>query len=43
MMPHLQGIGMTSLRTRERMVSRLMEQGIRSHKVLDVMRNTPRH
>jgi protein-L-isoaspartate(D-aspartate) O-methyltransferase len=39
----LQGIGMTSQRTRDRMVNRLIEQGIRSNKVLDVMRNTPRH
>jgi protein-L-isoaspartate(D-aspartate) O-methyltransferase len=43
MNPSLQGIGMTSLRTRERMVARLMEQGIRNNKVLDVMRITPRH
>jgi len=34
---------MTSSRTRERMINRLMEQGIRSNKVLDVIRNTPRH
>jgi Protein-L-isoaspartate(D-aspartate) O-methyltransferase (PCMT) len=39
----LQGIGMTSQRTRDRMVNRLIEQGIRSNKVLDVMRSTPRH
>ncbi|MDD5579408.1 MAG: protein-L-isoaspartate(D-aspartate) O-methyltransferase [Methylobacter sp.] len=39
----LQGIGMTSRRTRERMITRLSEQGITSNKVLDVMRNTPRH
>lgn len=39
----LQGIGMTSQRTRDRMVNRLIEQGIRSKKVLDVMRKTPRH
>lgn len=39
----LQGIGMTSRRTRERMINRLSEQGITSNKVLDVMRNTPRH
>ncbi|NOT12318.1 MAG: protein-L-isoaspartate(D-aspartate) O-methyltransferase [Methylococcaceae bacterium] len=39
----LQGIGMTSRRTRERMISRLMEQGITSNKILDVMRDTPRH
>jgi len=43
MIQSLQGIGMTSLRTRERMIKRLMEQGIRNNKVLDVMRNTPRH
>jgi protein-L-isoaspartate(D-aspartate) O-methyltransferase len=39
----LQGIGMTSRRTRERMTRRLLEQGIRSNKVLDVMGSTPRH
>jgi protein-L-isoaspartate(D-aspartate) O-methyltransferase len=43
MKPHLQGIGMTSQRTRDRMVSRLAEQGIANAQVLDVMRNTPRH
>ncbi|HEY8218579.1 MAG TPA: protein-L-isoaspartate(D-aspartate) O-methyltransferase [Methylobacter sp.] len=43
MIQSLQGIGMTSLRTRERMIKRLMDQGIGNHKVLDVMRNTPRH
>ncbi len=37
------GIGMTSQRTRERLVQRLREQGITSQDVLDVMRNTPRH
>ena len=39
----IQGIGMTSRRTRERMINRLLEQGITNNKVLDVMRNTPRH
>lgn len=39
----LQGIGMTSMRTRERMVSRIMEQGVRNNKLLEVMRATPRH
>lgn len=34
---------MTSQRTRERMVNRLMEQGIRDLQVLDVMRSVPRH
>ena len=43
MIQSLQGIGMTSSRTRERMINRLMEQGISNNKVLDVMRNTPRH
>ena len=37
------GIGMTSARTRERMVTRLMEQGIRDLRVLEVMRSLPRH
>ncbi|MEM0954730.1 MAG: protein-L-isoaspartate(D-aspartate) O-methyltransferase [Pseudomonadota bacterium] len=40
---HLRGIGMTSQRTRERLVQRLREQGISDVAVLDVMRNTPRH
>jgi len=39
----LQGIGMTSQRTRERMVGRLLEQGVRNQKVLQVMKSTPRH
>ncbi|WP_024296619.1 protein-L-isoaspartate(D-aspartate) O-methyltransferase [Methylomicrobium lacus] len=43
MNPTLQGIGMTSRRTRERMARRLLEQGIKSNKVLDVMGRTPRH
>jgi protein-L-isoaspartate(D-aspartate) O-methyltransferase len=43
MIQSLQGIGMTSPRTRERMINRLMEQGISNNKVLDVIRNTPRH
>lgn len=34
---------MTSLRTRERLVQRLVEQGIKNLHVLDVIRNTPRH
>lgn len=37
------GIGMTSRRTRERLVQRLVEQGIRDPAVLEVMRRTPRH
>ena len=39
----LQGIGMTSLRTRERMIKRLSEQGIYNNKILEIMRDTPRH
>jgi protein-L-isoaspartate(D-aspartate) O-methyltransferase len=39
----LQGIGMTSRRTRERMVSRLKEQGIGNPAVLKTMLETPRH
>ena len=39
----LQGIGMTSLRTRERMIKRLSEQGIRNNRILEIMRDTPRH
>ena len=34
---------MTSQRTRERLLGRLMDQGISSLGVLDVMRSTPRH
>jgi len=43
MITSLQGIGMTSRRTRERMINRLSEQGIASNKILEVMRDTPRH
>lgn len=39
----LRGIGMTSQRTRDRLINRLREQGIKSEAVLDVMRQTPRH
>lgn len=39
----LTGIGMTSQRTRDRMMQRLRDQGIRSLAVLDLMRSTPRH
>ncbi|HQN64336.1 MAG TPA: protein-L-isoaspartate(D-aspartate) O-methyltransferase [Methylophilus sp.] len=37
------GIGMTSLRTRERMLARLREQGIKDEVVLHVMGEIPRH
>jgi protein-L-isoaspartate(D-aspartate) O-methyltransferase len=39
----LAGIGMTSARTRDRLVQRLREQGITSLAVLDRVRNVPRH
>lgn len=39
----LQGIGMTSRRTRERLIARLREQGIADQRVLDVILGTPRH
>ena len=39
----LQGIGMTSQRTRDRLIERLRQQGIVNEQVLDVIRNTPRH
>ncbi len=38
-----QGIGMTSRRTRERMVARIREQGVKNQAVLEVMLKTPRH
>jgi protein-L-isoaspartate(D-aspartate) O-methyltransferase len=37
------GIGMTSARTRDRLVQRLRDQGISSLAVLDRVRNVPRH
>jgi protein-L-isoaspartate(D-aspartate) O-methyltransferase len=39
----LSGIGMTSARTRDRLVQRLREQGISNLAVLDRIRNVPRH
>ncbi len=38
-----QGIGMTSRRTRERLVERLRSKGIRDPAVLEALRSTPRH
>lgn len=38
-----QGIGMTSQRTRGRLVSRLREKGISDERILSVIANTPRH
>ena len=43
MKPEHRGIGMTSQRTRERMIKRLQDQGIADPRVLDVMRTLPRH
>ncbi len=40
---NLSGIGMTSQRTRERLLGRLIDQGIDSMAVLDIIRSTPRH
>jgi protein-L-isoaspartate(D-aspartate) O-methyltransferase len=39
----MSGIGMTSARTRDRLVQRLREQGIGNLAVLDRIRNVPRH
>lgn len=39
----IRGIGMTSARTRERLVKRLKENGIRHAEVLEQIRNVPRH
>lgn len=38
-----QGLGMTSQRTRDRLVERLRAEGITNARVLDVVRNLPRH
>ena len=39
----LQGIGMTSQRTRVRLVERLKQQGIEDTSVLEAMKSLPRH
>ena len=39
----LKGIGMTSQRTRDRLIRRLRDEGIRDERVLDVMSQIPRH
>jgi len=41
--PRVQGIGMTSQRTRDRLIERLRAKGIQNEKVLDAMRTMPRH
>ena len=43
MRSHIHGIGMTSQRTRDRLIERLREKGIRNEQVLEVIRRTPRH
>ena len=40
---NIDGIGMTSQRTRDRLVQRLREEGITDERVLEVIRSTPRH
>ena len=42
-MSEARGIGMTSARTRDRLVARLKEQGIKDVRVLSLIRSTPRH
>lgn len=37
------GIGMTSQRTRARLIDRLREQGVNNRQVLEAIANTPRH
>lgn len=37
------GLGMTSQRARDRLIERLIAEGIRDRRVLDVMRQLPRH
>lgn len=39
----IHGIGMTSLRTRQRLIKRLQDAGISNDLVLEVILNTPRH
>ena len=41
--PNLQGIGMTSRRTRDRLVERLRSAGIKDERVLDIIASVPRH
>ena len=40
---NLQGIGMTSQRTRQRLVDRLSSEGISNQAVLNTIASTPRH
>lgn len=43
MIPDRRGIGMTSQRTRDRLISRLKDRGISNIELLNVMREMPRH
>jgi len=43
LIPNQRGIGMTSQRTRDRLIERLKEKGITNVNVLAVMRELPRH
>ncbi|AKO52150.1 protein-L-isoaspartate O-methyltransferase [Marinobacter psychrophilus] len=43
MSAHMQGIGMTSRRTRLRLIQRLKDKGISSPQVLDAIAEVPRH
>ena len=43
MQSEIQGVGMTSRRTRERLIKRLQDEGISNTEVLNCIRNTPRH
>jgi protein-L-isoaspartate(D-aspartate) O-methyltransferase len=37
------GVGMTSQRTRNRLIERLLEQGVTDTRILEVIKSTPRH
>jgi protein-L-isoaspartate(D-aspartate) O-methyltransferase len=39
----IQGVGMTSQRTRDRLITRLKEEGIQNEQLLEVLRVMPRH
>lgn len=42
-LPEARGLGMTSQRARDRLIDRLVEEGISDRRVLDVLRQLPRH
>ena len=42
-LPNVRGIGMTSQRTRNRLVQRLREKGVGNERVLDAIATVPRH